>query len=93
MTTAANKMMPNGLLLGYRQWGYSRYGYVAFPIQFTSFRKIAILHAGNNFMIAKALEDNSLNGFTLSIKDLTEPSTNAVDADGFYDAHYIAIGK
>lgn len=21
MTTAANKMMPNGLLLGYRQWG------------------------------------------------------------------------
>ena len=44
-------------------------------------------------MIAKALEDNSLNGFTLSIKDLTEPSTNAVDAAGFYDAHYIAIGK
>lgn len=56
-------------------------------------KKIAIFHAGNNFMIAKALEDNSLNGFTLSVKDLTEPSTNAVDADGFYDAHYIAIGK
>lgn len=75
------------------QWGYSLYGYAVFPIQFTSFRKIAIFHAGNNFMIAKALEDNSLNGFTLSIKDLTAPSTNAVDANGFYDAHYIAIGK
>lgn len=44
-------------------------------------------------MIAKALEDNSLNGFTISIKDLTEPSNNAVDADRFYDADYIAIGK
>lgn len=75
------------------QWGYSLYGYVVFPIQFTSFRKIAIFHTGNNFMIAKALEDNSLNGFTISIKDLTEPSNNAVDADRFYDADYIAIGK
>lgn len=25
MTTAANKMMPNGLLLGYRQWGVTTY--------------------------------------------------------------------
>lgn len=75
------------------QWGYSLYGYVVFPIQFTSFRKIAIFHAGNNFMIAKALEDNSLNGFTLSVKNLSGPDINEVDQEGFYDAHYIAIGK
>lgn len=80
----------NGLII---QWGYSRYGYVAFPIQFTSFRQIALLHAGQNFMIAKAVEDNSLDGFTLSVKNLTNPNTNNVDVDSFYDAHYIAIGK
>ena len=85
--------MCNGLALVSRQWGYSLYGYVAFPIQFTSFRQIALLHAGQNFMIAKAVEENSLDGFTLSVKDLTNPNTNNVDADSFYDAHYIAIGK
>lgn len=44
-------------------------------------------------MIAKALDENALDGFTLSIKDMTEPNTNKVDADSFYDANYIAIGK
>ena len=75
------------------QWGYSLYGYVAFPIRFTSFRQITLLHAGKNFMIAKALEDDSLAGFTLSVKNLSGPDINEVDQEGFYDAHYIAIGK
>ena len=44
-------------------------------------------------MIAKAVEENSLDGFTLSVKNLTNPNTNNVDVDSFYDAHYIAIGK
>ena len=44
-------------------------------------------------MIAKAVEENSLDGFTLSVKDLENPNNNNVDADSFYDAHYIAIGK
>lgn len=41
MTTATNKMMPNGLLLGYRQWGKSTftsgktYNDISFPISFT----------------------------------------------------------
>ena len=39
MTTAANKMMPNGLLLGYRQWGTTNksQSYTAFPIAYTKF--------------------------------------------------------
>ena len=44
-------------------------------------------------MIAKALEDDSLAGFTLSVKNLSGPDINEVDQEGFYDAHYIAIGK
>lgn len=72
------------------QWGYSPYGYVAFPIRFTSFKQIIPVHAGTFFMIAKALEDNSLAGFTLSVKNLSD---GGVDQGSFYDAHYIAIGK
>lgn len=75
------------------QWGYSLYGYVAFPIRFTSFRQIILLHAGKNFMIAKALEDDSLAGFTLSVKNLSGTGIDEVDQESFYDAHYIAIGK
>ena len=75
------------------QWGYSLYGHVVFPIQFTSFRQITLLHAGQNFMIAKALEDNSLDGFTLSVKNLSGPDINEVNHDSSYDAQYIAIGK
>lgn len=80
----------NGLII---QWGYSLYGYVAFPIRFTSFRQIILLHAGKNFMIAKALEDDSLAGFTLSVKNLSGTGIDEVDQESFYDAHYIAIGK
>lgn len=44
-------------------------------------------------MIAKALEDNSLDGFTLSVKNLSGPDINEVNHDSSYDAQYIAIGK
>ena len=59
-------------LAGIRQWGYSKHGHVVFPIQFTSFRQITLSHAGVSFMIAKASEGNSLDGFTLSVKNLSE---------------------
>lgn len=72
------------------QWGYSLYGYVAFPIQFTSFRRITLSHAGWTFMMAKASDDSALSGFTLSVKDMEH---GTVDADNNHDASYIAIGK
>lgn len=77
-------------LAGIRQWGYSRYGHVAFPIPFTSFYQLVLLHVGGKFAQAKALNLTALDGFTLSVKDL---NSSNVDADSTYDAHYIAIGK
>lgn len=41
-------------------------------------------------MIAKELTGNSLDSFTLSVKNL---SNNGIDAAVDYDAHYIVIGK
>ena len=72
------------------QWGYSRYGHVAFPITFTSFSQLVLSHAGGKFAIAKSSMGSQLDGFTLSVKDL---ASSNVDADSTYDAHYIAIGK
>ena len=52
MTTAANKMMPNGLLLGYRQWGNgstSKATTINYPISFPNeaFATIAVHGAGS----------------------------------------------
>ena len=41
-------------------------------------------HAGNNFMNAKAREDNSTAGFTLDVGNNTDNSE---------DAHWLAVGK
>ena len=73
----------------YRQWGYSRYGYVKFPIAFTAFRRVLLTHQGSAFMIAKFTEYIDNNGFTLSVADLN----GGVNVAESYDAQYLAIGK
>lgn len=87
LTTNGYVKFANGFII---QWGYSKYGHVVFPIQFTSFRQITLLHAGVSFMVPKESGNNSLDGFTLSVKNL---SGDGIDAGQDYDAHYIAIGK
>nr|DAV82444.1 MAG TPA: hypothetical protein [Caudoviricetes sp.] len=77
-------MMPNGLLLGYRQWGSNRYGWVAFPVAFAQFRRIVTNHQGVEWMRSQAREVNSLTGFTLDVED-----NNRDDCD----AQWIAIGQ
>ena len=64
------------------------YGYVKFPIAFTTFRKIILTHQGSVFMVAKFAEKSDNNGFTLSVRDLA----GGTDANKDYDAQYIAIG-
>ena len=71
------------------QWGYSRYGYVKFPIAFTAFRRVLLTHQGSAFMIAKFTEYIDNNGFTLSVADLN----GGVNVAESYDAQYLAIGK
>ena len=73
-----------------RQWGYSSYGYVVFPILFTSFFHVVLTHAGESFMVAKLVNTKTLDGFTLSVKEL---SSSKIDDNKDFDAHYIAIGK
>lgn len=72
-----------------RQWGYSSYGYVKFPIAFTAFRRVLLTHQGSAFMIAKFTEYADNNGFTLSVTNLN----GDVNVAENYDAQYLAIGK
>ena len=72
-----------------RQWGYSSYGYVKFPIAFTAFRRVLLTHQGSAFMIVKFTEFINNNGFTLSVADLN----GGVNVAESYDAQYLAIGK
>ena len=72
-----------------KQWGISSYGYVTFPISFTTFRMIMLTHQGATFMIAKFNEYNDNNGFTLSVRDMN----GEIDAEKGYDSQWVAIGK
>lgn len=67
-----------------RQWGANPHGWAAFPVAFTSFRRILTNHQGTTFMQSKVVEVDSLTGFTLDVD--TNSSEN-------YDAQWIAIGR
>lgn len=66
------------------QWGRNIYGFVPFPISFTSFQVLVMTHQGASFMQAKPREANSLTGFTLDVGDNSNVSC---------DAQWISIGR
>ena len=66
------------------QWGSNSHGWVSFPVAFTSFRRIVTNHQGSGFQPTKAVESDTLTGYTL---DVGENKTVG------YDAQWIAIGK
>ena len=76
-------------LAGTEQWGVSSYGYVAFPISFTTFRMIMLTHQGAAFMIVKSNEYDDNKGFTLSVRDMD----GGIDIHTGYDSQWVAIGK
>lgn len=71
------------------QWGKNSYGWITFPVSFTSTRCIVSTHQGSVFMLSKTNENNSLNGVTLSVYS---PSNGKIDADNTFDAQWIATG-
>nr|DAV82445.1 MAG TPA: hypothetical protein [Caudoviricetes sp.] len=71
------------LLLDFRQWGANIHGWVAFPVAFTSFRRLITNHQGVGFMQSKSAEYNSLTGYTLDVDDNSSQQN---------DAQWIAIG-
>lgn len=88
MTTAANKMMPNGLLLGYRQWGYNngtsfssgeKEISISFPITFLTMAVTAsaVHHkyastSSNDLIEIKSLSTDSMK---LNIRDAKDVNT------------------
>lgn len=66
------------------QWGSSEHGWVTFPISFNSFRKIITNHQGTAYFDSRAVEYDSLTGFTLSVHD---------NSGTGQDAQWIAFGK
>lgn len=66
------------------QWGSNEHGWVTFPIAFNSFRKIITNHQGTAYFDLRAVEYNSLTGFTLSVHD---------NSGTGQDAQWIAFGK
>ena len=70
----------SGLLV---QWGANEHGWVTFPIAFNSFRKIITNHQGAAYFNSRAIEYNSLTGFTLSVHN---------NSGTGQDAQWIAIG-
>lgn len=66
------------------QWGSNEHGWVTFPIAFNSFRKIITNHQGTAYFDSRAVEYNSLTGFTLSVHD---------NSGTGQDAQWIAFGK
>lgn len=66
------------------QWGSNEHGWVTFPIAFNSFRKIITNHQGIAYFDSRAVEYNSLTGFTLSVHD---------NSGTGQDAQWIAFGK
>ena len=66
------------------QWGSNEHGWVTFPIAFNSFRKIITNHQGAAYFDSRAVEYNSLTGFTLSVHD---------NSGTGQDAQWIAFGK
>ena len=66
------------------QWGANTHGWVAFPVAFTSFRRIMTNHQGASFMQSKSVEIGSLTGYTLDVENNSSSS---------YDAQWITVGK
>lgn len=66
------------------QWGSNEHGWVTFPIAFNSFRKIITNYQGTAYFDSRAVEYNSLTGFTLSVHD---------NSGTGQDAQWIAFGK
>lgn len=66
------------------QWGSNEHGWVTFPIAFNSFRRIITNHQGTAYFDSRAVEYNSLTGFTLSVHD---------NSGTGQDAQWIAFGK
>ena len=71
MTTAANKMMPNGLLLGYRQWGTFQInkGSGSFKLPLSS-----TILSGHIQRGGVSAQYNGLSG-TMVVSSLNEPET------------------
>lgn len=69
--------------LDIEQWGANLHGWVIFPIPFSQFRRLVTNHQGKVFMDSKAVESNSLSGFTLDVRNNNDSSE---------DAQWIAIG-
>ena len=65
------------------QWGANIYGWVAFPVTFTTYRRIITNHQGVQFMNSGVEEYDSLTGFTLNVENNTSTDN---------DAQWIAIG-
>ena len=65
------------------QWGKSLHGRVVFPVAFLRSRVVLTNHQGQTFFDSKAVEYNSLDGFTLDVAD--NISRNQ-------DAQWVAIG-
>lgn len=70
-------------LAALEQWGANLHGWVIFPIPFSQFRRLVTNHQGKVFMDSKAVESNSLSGFTLDVRNNNDSSE---------DAQWIAIG-
>lgn len=68
---------------GIRQWGANIHGWVAFPVTFTTYRRIITNHQGVQFMNSRVEEYDSLTGFTLNVENNTSTDN---------DAQWIAIG-
>lgn len=83
---AQNGYVCLGSFFGYliMQWGSNEHGWVTFPIAFNSFRKIITNHQGTAYFDSRAVEYNSLTGFTLSVHD---------NSGTGQDAQWIAFGK
>lgn len=74
----------NWIVIGCQpQWGANLHGWVIFPIPFSQFRRLVTNHQGKVFMDSKAVESNSLSGFTLDVRNNNDSSE---------DAQWIAIG-
>lgn len=65
-------------------WRNDRHGWVAFPVAFAQFRRLATNHQGVVWMQSQARESNTLAGFTLDVGDNSTPAC---------DAQWIAVGR
>jgi hypothetical protein len=95
MTAAANKMMPNGLLLGYRQWGKTANSVVVWPISFTNtdYTATALKHFDHGGGVPNIIGLDK-NKITVELESMSYYNgtglQNTYSSNGI---HVIAVGK